>query len=150
MPFVLDVTEDEQRQALGVAKRAHLSGIRVLEAHAKVLDAEAADELQPLEELSTKLTVGRSEGGVLYRFEHDLTIKGSDDKDALQISLHVGAFFEFPEEGTPDGDASDEALAAFGRTTAQMAVYPYVRATISDLAARLGCGPITLDLLVLQ
>ncbi|WP_077796067.1 hypothetical protein [Streptomyces sp. JHA26] len=150
MPFVLNVAEDEQKQALGVAKRAHLSGIRVLEVHAKVLDAEAADELQPLDELSTKLTVGRSEGRLLYRFEHDLTIKGSDDKDALQIGLHVGALFDFPEEGTPDGDASEEALAAFGRTTVQMAVYPYVRATVSDLAARLGCGPVTLDLLVLQ
>ncbi|GAA0915930.1 hypothetical protein [Streptomyces thermoalcalitolerans] len=150
MPFVLEVTEDQQKQAHSVAKRARLSGIRVLEVHAKVLDAEAADELQPLEELATKLSVGRSEGRLLYRFEHDLTIKGSGDKDALQIGLHVGALFDFPEEGTPDGDASDEELAAFGRTTVQMAVYPYVRAAVSDLAARLGCGPITLDLLVVQ
>ncbi|MBQ0830072.1 hypothetical protein [Streptomyces tagetis] len=150
MPFVLDVAEDEQKQALSVARRARLSGIRVLEVHAKVLDAEAADHLQPVEGLSTKLTVGRSEGGLLYRFEHDLTIKGSGGKDALRIGLQVGALFDFPGEGTPDGDASEEALAAFGRITVQMAVYPYVRATVSDLAARLGCGPITLDLLVLQ
>ncbi|MCM3264697.1 hypothetical protein M3765_11765 [Streptomyces thermoviolaceus] len=148
MPFVLDVAEDQQRKALGVAERARLSSIRVLEVHAKVLDADAAEELQPPEELTTKLSVGRSDGHLLYRFEHDLTIMGSGDKDALHISLQVGALFDFPEEGTPDGDASEEELAAFGRTTVQMAVYPYVRATVSDLAARTGCGPVTLDLLV--
>ncbi|MFE3083255.1 hypothetical protein ACFXGM_07160 [Streptomyces albidoflavus] len=154
MPYVVDTTQEQDRASLAVARRVDLVEIKVFELNAKVLDAEAATNLKPVDEFGTQLEVGFFGEKLLYRFTHDFIIKGVGDKDAIRVGVQVGALFDLLEgDGTEDGEVGEEinesALTIFGRTTAQFAVFPYVRATVSDLTARLGYGPVTLEIMVL-
>jgi hypothetical protein len=149
MPFVVELPRKFAEQAHRVARCVNLADIRILEVHARIINAEAAQHLLPIESFDTQVRVHRDSDDLMFRFEHEFTFKGADDKDAVQVAVHVGAAFDFAEEANAE-DLSEEELAAFGRTTVQMAIYPYVRATVSDLTSRLGCEAVTLDLLVLK
>ncbi|MEU7044366.1 hypothetical protein AB0A77_25355 [Streptomyces varsoviensis] len=150
MPFVVPESEELMEKSFSVAQYAKLVDIRTFEIHGKVLDVEAAAELQPVNNFDTTLGYGRgTDDSLVYRFSHEFTIKGQGDKDAVRIIVQLRALFDFPSEGRPGGDVDDDALLAFGRTTVQMAVYPYLRASVSDIVARLGCDAVTLDLLML-
>ncbi len=46
----------------------------------KVLDPQAAEELSPVSQLNTTVTVAVTEDSLLYRFRHEFTIKGKDEK----------------------------------------------------------------------
>lgn len=146
MPFAVEQSEKAARQARRVAQRAQLNEIRILEVHAKVVDPEATENLAPIDEFATQVRAARTDDDLVYRFEHDFTFKGTNGEDAVKVAVHVGAAFDLHSSGE---EYSEEEIAAFGSSIAQMAVYPYVRATVSDLTTRLGCAPVTLDLLVL-
>ncbi|MFC9684216.1 hypothetical protein [Streptomyces sp. NPDC056948] len=149
MPFVIIQPKDMVELIAPVVQHAKLVDVRVFEIHGEVLDPAAADELAPIEDLSANLTIGRGEETLIYRLKFNFTVKGKGDEDAVRISLEIGALFDFPNEGEPGGDVDSEALAAFGRTTVQMAVHPYLRSAVADLTLRLGCPAVTLDLMTL-
>ncbi len=65
----------------------------------------------------------------------------------MKLQVHLAALFNFPAEEDPEGNVTEDSLVAFGQTTAQLAVHPYLRVAVSDLTARLGCPPVTLTLL---
>ncbi|MFF7544173.1 hypothetical protein ACFZCU_11135 [Streptomyces canus] len=149
MPFVIVHPKNMMELTTPVVKHAKLMDVRVFEIHGKVLDPAAAEELTPIEDLNSKLSIGRGEETLIFRLKFEFTVKGKEDKDAVLISLEIGALFEFPNEEEPGGDVSSEALAAFGRTTVQMAIHPYLRSAVADLTLRLGCPAVTLDLMSL-
>ncbi|WP_093765633.1 hypothetical protein [Streptomyces sp. F-7] len=149
MPFMIQVSKAEQEQSALVGVHAHLSDISILELHGKVLDPEAAEELAPINELNSSVAVGLTEDSLMYRFKHEFTVKGKGDKDAVYLCIEVGAAFDVSSAGNAEEAFSVEAVNAFGRTTAVAAIYPYLRASISDLTGRLGCSHMTMDLLIL-
>ncbi|GAB7109287.1 hypothetical protein JCM4814A_76010 [Streptomyces phaeofaciens JCM 4814] len=149
MPFLIELSKDAKKLAASVGSHARLEDIRVLEIHGKVLDPQAAEELSPVSQLNTTVTVAVTEDSLLYRFRHEFTIKGKDEKDAVHISLELGIIFNVSRARNAEIKFSEEAVTAFGRSTAMLAVYPYIRSAVSDLTVRLGCPPATLDLLAL-
>lgn len=150
MPFVIQVRKGEHEQAASVATHAQLQDISILELHGKVLDPEAAEDLTPIRELNSSVIVGVTEDSLMYRFKHEFTVKGKKDKDALYLCVEVGVIFDVSSAGNAEEVFSAEAVNAFGRTTALMAVYPYLRSSVSDLTGRLGCSLMTMDLLALE
>ncbi|MFG3003989.1 hypothetical protein [Streptomyces calvus] len=150
MPFVIQVSKAEREQSASVGTHARLSDISILELHGKVLDAEAAEELTPINELNSSVTVGLTEDSLMYRFKHEFTVKGKNNKDALYLCTEVGVIFDVSSAGNAEEAFSAEAVNAFGRTTAIAAVYPYLRASISDLTGRLCSSHMTMDLLAME
>lgn len=154
MAFTLNVPPEAMERASRVALKARLLDVRAFEISGKILDVQAAAELQDVEEFSSRVGVDVSDDVVAYHFHVDFTVKGLEDRPAIQVSLHIAALFDVPQ-GDPSGSESSEAfqeedLAAFGASTVQMIVFPYIRSVVSDLTVRLGCSPVTLDLLILQ
>ncbi|MDB1088092.1 hypothetical protein PJ985_10995 [Streptomyces sp. ACA25] len=142
-------SEAERMRALAapVTGLARLLDIRTFLLHAAILDVEAAEELREIEAVNTRLGVGRDGRNITCQFEHDFLVKGKNEVDALELKVNIGALFEFPAEHEPEGCITEENMVAFGQTTAQHAVHPYLRVAVSDLTSRLGCPRLTLGLL---
>ncbi|MFI8365026.1 hypothetical protein ACIGD1_33360 [Streptomyces sp. NPDC085612] len=152
MAFAVHVAAQSMERAARVGKRLRLLDVRMFEISGKIIDIRAADELQNVEEFSSRVGIELNEQVAAFNFHVDLTIKGVGGQPAVDVSLRAAALFEVLGGG-PGGDVevSEQGdFAAFGATTVQMIVFPYVRSAISELTMRLGCPPVTLDLLVLQ
>ncbi|WP_433400178.1 hypothetical protein [Streptomyces sp. CA-146814] len=147
MAFTIRKSAELNLQAGPVIAHAQLIDVRAFLLHAEVLDIEASGELQQIKSLETTMGIGREKGNLTYHFEHEIVLKGDQGKDAVKLQVHLGALFEFPADGEPGGDVTEDNLVAFGQTSAQLAVHPYLRVAVSDLTARLGCPPVTLALL---
>lgn len=138
--------EDLHSQALAISTKAELLEVRTFLLHAEVVDLPAAEELQDIDGMAMNLGVGHDGESLSYTFKFDFTIKGKGDVNALKFQVHLGVLFSFPAED----EVSEESAIAFGRTVAQLAVHPYLRSAVSDLAVRLGFPGVTLGLLKLD
>lgn len=147
MAFAIPNPEEARKEARPVAQGAELLDIRAFLLHAEVLDVEASQEPKEIDSLGTTLGIGRDGRNLTYHFEHELIIKGANGVNALRLQVHLGALFQFPDESEPGGQVTEDSLVAFGQTTAQLAVHPYLRSAVADLTARLGCPQVTLGLL---
>ncbi|MFI6288477.1 hypothetical protein ACIBCM_27650 [Streptomyces sp. NPDC051018] len=149
MAFTTKNNSALRQLARPVDVHAQLVDVRSFLLHAEIRDMGAAGELQGIKSLETTMGVGREKGNLTFHFEFEIMLQGAQGKDAVKLQVHLGALFEFPDDGDPGGDVTEESLVAFGQTTARLAVHPYLRAAVSDLTARLGCPPVTLGLLKL-
>lgn len=87
------------------------------------------------------------EGGliVLGAFELEIAAVASEEAKSgetdeplavANISFDLNALFEV--EHTPEEAFTESELTAFGQTTGQFALYPYVRELVADITGRLG------------
>ncbi|MFE4921328.1 hypothetical protein [Streptomyces sp. NPDC056661] len=149
MGFLIEASEGEHEKAMFVARRAQLLDIRPFELHAKMLDVEAAADMQEVDEFGTTLSVRVNGDKLICDFQYDFTLIGLRDQPAVELSVHLAALFRLRLVDATENGIEQDFLDAFARTTGQLAVHPYLRSAVSELTARLGISPVTLDLLML-
>lgn len=128
---------ETQRTAARLAGKADLQDVRAMQLHADLVSIPETNEL----EFEVSVDSGYSEIGEDGRCVYSLrtAVKGREGEHTrFDANVVMAALYALPT------DATNEELKAFGEVTAALALYPYVRAAVQDLAARLGIPNVTL------
>lgn len=142
---------DERLIGARVAGQADLQDVRTAALNAEVIfppmpgeqlgyELESAFAYAPPEEGSDALVAHGS-------YTLDAWVQREDDHVSFaSISFSLVAIFDLPPAEGANAYEPEE-FEAFVNTTAQFALYPYARETVSMLTTRLGVPPLTLGML---
>lgn len=114
---------------------------------------DANIEVQFIEETSTLIVDGSYELTLTEGSDEDTT-EGDQDVEKRQVAhlnFQMASLYAVSEPNVEHGPFADDELDAFGKTTGQLALYPYAREFVADLTGRMGLptlhlGPLQLFL----
>ncbi|MEU8014598.1 protein-export chaperone SecB [Micromonospora parva] len=133
----MQVRDELQRKAARVAANAELRDVRATELQADLISIPESDDLTFEVATESAYSSISDEGRCVYRLRVAVVAREGEE-EVFKAQVTMAALYSLPP------DASDDELRAFGDVTAALALYPYVRAAIQDLAARTGIPSVTL------
>ncbi|MEV5694190.1 protein-export chaperone SecB [Micromonospora globbae] len=108
-----------------------------MELHADLISIPDSDDLEFEVAIESAYSSMSEEGRCVYRLRVNVVAREGEE-EVFRARVTMAALYSLPP------DASDDELRAFGDVTAALALYPYVRAAIQDLASRMGIPSVTL------
>jgi preprotein translocase subunit SecB len=130
---------ETQRHAARLASKAKLLDVRATRLHADLVSIPESKELEFEVSLDSGYSDMGEDGRCVYSLQTSVTGR-EGEQNRFEAAVVIVGLYVLPT------DASDDELRAFGEVTAALALYPYVRATVQDLAARLGIPDVTLPM----
>lgn len=133
----MQIRDELQRRAARVAANADLRDVRAMELQADLVSIPDGDDLEFEVAIESAYSSISEEGRCVYRLRVNV-IAREGEGEVFKSRVTMAALYLLPP------DASEDELRAFGDVTAALALYPYVRAAVQDLASRMGIPSVTL------